>query len=93
MQPSDARALWQGLEPYHSMIYFAPEGFEEYTVIGLEGMGQGYFAARSAAIGAATAEVVTATFFNFHPAPSSTAGAPASCGDRGETSTRPCSLS
>ncbi len=68
MQPSDARALWQGLEPYHAMIYFAPEGFEEYTAIGLEGMGQGYFAARAAAMGAVPAEVVTATFYNFHPA-------------------------
>ena len=68
MQPSDARDLWQGLEPLHAMIYFAPEGFEEYTAIGLEGMGQGYFAARAAAMGAVPAEVVTATFFNFHPA-------------------------
>jgi len=68
MQPSDARALWQGLEPYHAMIYFAPEGTEEYAALGLEGMGQGYFAARAAAMGAVPADVVTATFYNFHPA-------------------------
>jgi len=68
MEPSDARTLWQVLEPYHASVYFAPEGFEEYSALGLEGMGQGYFAARSAALGAASAELVTATFFNFHPA-------------------------
>lgn len=68
MPPIDARALWRGLEPYHSMIYFAPEGPEEYSALGLEGFGQGYFAARSAALGAVPGEVVTATFYNFHPA-------------------------
>ncbi len=60
--------MWLSLEPYHAMIYFAPEGSEEYTALGLEGMGQGYFAARAAAMGPVPAEVVTATFYNFHPA-------------------------
>jgi hypothetical protein len=67
MEPADARRLWRALEPYHGTIYFAPEGAEEYTAIGLEPGMMGYFASRSAALGPVPAEVVIATFFNFHP--------------------------
>jgi hypothetical protein len=67
MEPNDARRLWRALEPYHGTIYFAPEGAEEYTAIGLEPGMMGYFASRSAALGPVPAEVVIATFFNFYP--------------------------
>ncbi len=65
---TDARRMHQALEPYHGMIYFAPEGMEEYAALGLDDRMMGYFASRSAAMGAVTAETVIATFFNFNPA-------------------------
>jgi hypothetical protein len=54
------------LEPIHSMVYFSPLQGEFFGALGLEGRG-GYFASRSAALGAAPAELVTSTFFNFAP--------------------------
>ena len=54
-------------EPLHAMIYFAPEAEQELTGIGLRPGRMGYFASRSAAMGAVSAGVVTATFYNFHP--------------------------
>ena len=62
-----ARKTWRTLEPLHGMIYFAPEAAEEYAAIGITGR-TGYFASRSAAMGAVGAGVVAATFFNFNPA-------------------------
>ncbi|MEY2457220.1 MAG: hypothetical protein QOK06_2314, partial [Acidimicrobiaceae bacterium] len=67
MEPADARRLWRALEPYHGMIYFVPEGGEEYAAVGLEPGRMGYFASRSAPLGPVPADVVIATFFNFHP--------------------------
>ena len=64
---STARKMWRTLEPYHGMIYFVPEAGESYTSVGLRGARAGYFASRSAAMGAVPAEVVIATFFNFEP--------------------------
>jgi hypothetical protein len=68
MDPEVARKTWRTLEPLHAMIYFVPEGDEEYTAVGLRGSRMGYFASRAAAFGAAPAEVVIATFYNFNPA-------------------------
>lgn len=62
-----ARRTWRTLEPYHGMIYFAPEAVAEYGKLGLRGR-TGYFASRSAALGAVPAPVVVATFYNFNPA-------------------------
>src|SRR6478672_11974542 len=62
-----ARRMWFGLEPIHGMIYFVPEGPERYGAAGLEGSRAGYFASRSAAMGAVSAATVRATFYNFHP--------------------------
>lgn len=67
MQPDAARLAWRRLEPYHAIIYFAPEARQAYKEIGLKGYWMGYFASRSAPIGPVPASVVTATFFNFHP--------------------------
>jgi hypothetical protein len=64
---SRARTAWTVFEPYHAMIYFAPEARTAYAAIGLKGYWMGYFASRSAPLGAASAPLVTATFFNFHP--------------------------
>jgi hypothetical protein len=49
------------------MIYFAPEAAAAYGELGLTGRA-GYFASRSAALGAVPAPVVVATFYNFNPA-------------------------
>lgn len=62
-----SRRMWQTLEPYHAMIYFASEAREAFTNVGLKGYWMGYFASRAAPLGPAPAEVVTATFYNFHP--------------------------
>jgi hypothetical protein len=67
VDPTAASALWQLLEPYHAVIYFAPEARELYARAGLKGGWMGYFASRSAAMGPVPAAVVVATFFNFHP--------------------------
>jgi len=54
------------LEPVHGFVYFSPHAVAAYEALGLEGR-MGYFASRSAAMGPVPAEVVVATFFNFHP--------------------------
>src|SRR5207237_9627034 len=63
-----ARRLWPAYETYHAHIYFVPEAAEAYRELGLKGGWMGYFASRSAALGAASPGLVTAVFFNFHPA-------------------------
>jgi hypothetical protein len=62
-----ARNAWITLEPYHAMIYFVPEARSAFTALGLKGYWMGYFASRSAPMGAASANLVAATFYNFHP--------------------------
>jgi hypothetical protein len=66
-QPSLARRLWRALEPYHAVTYFAPESREITAELGLKGGWMTYFGLRAAPLGAVPAEVVTATFYNFHP--------------------------
>lgn len=61
-----ARAAWRAAEPIHGMIYFAPEARDRYAALGLDGT-TGYFASRSAALGAVAAEPVIAMFYNFNP--------------------------
>jgi hypothetical protein len=60
--------LWPVFETYHAVTYFAPESAEAYRDLGLKGGWMGYFASRSAPMGPVPPEVVTAVFFNFHPA-------------------------
>ncbi|MHB8467887.1 MAG: SCO6745 family protein [Acidimicrobiales bacterium] len=62
-----SRQMWRTLEPVHGMIYFAPEAAAAYADAGLDDARAGYFASRSAPMGAVPAEVVIATFFNFNP--------------------------
>ncbi len=79
MDPTIARKTWRTAEVIHGMIYFAPEATERYArlgfpaqVAGVDGAEipgrMGYFASRGAPLGAASAELVIATFFNFCPA-------------------------
>ncbi|GAC1518261.1 MAG: hypothetical protein NVS1B12_10850 [Acidimicrobiales bacterium] len=63
-----ARKMWRTLEPIHGMIYFVPEAPAAYEAAGIDDVRAGYFASRAAPMGAVAADVVIATFFNFHPA-------------------------
>jgi hypothetical protein len=65
---SYARRMWPAFETYHAHVYFVPEAAEAYRALGLKGGWMGYFASRSAALGPASPGLVTAVFFNFHPA-------------------------
>lgn len=67
MDPSVARHTWQLLEPYHAVVYFDPNVRAIYGSVGLKGYWMGYFASRGAAMGPASPELLTATFYNFHP--------------------------
>jgi hypothetical protein len=62
------RELWQVTEGLHAVAYFAPEVAEAVAAAGVRGWWRGYFAGRSAPMGAVGAAVVAATFANFSPA-------------------------
>ena len=62
-----ARRLWQLIEPYHAITYFAPECADAFTDLGLRGFWRGYFAGRAAPFGAVGPGPVTAAFFGFEP--------------------------
>ena len=64
--PLTARKTWRTVEPLHGMVYFAAAAADSYRALGLHGQ-SGYFASRSAPMGAVTAGTVVATFFNFRP--------------------------
>lgn len=63
-----ARRCHVPMDTLHVVGYFAPETTEALVTAGLSDYGMGYFASRSAAMGAVTAEVTTATFYVFAPA-------------------------
>ncbi|MFG3053041.1 hypothetical protein ACGFZP_19105 [Kitasatospora sp. NPDC048239] len=62
-----ARALWWLFEPVHAVTYFSPEGRAAFEAAGLRGGWRGYFAGRSAPLGAVDAPPVIAAFFSFAP--------------------------
>lgn len=66
-QPALARRFFDRYEPVHAVTYFAPEAREALDALGYRGFWMGYFAARSAPLGAAPREVVSAIFYNFAP--------------------------
>ncbi|MFG1807381.1 hypothetical protein [Streptomyces sp. NPDC049040] len=69
--PRAGRRCHTPLNALHSTVYFSPEFDAEMETLGLAGApgayfsAGGYFAARSAAMGAVGPGAVTATFFNF----------------------------
>ena len=67
-EPKLARRFLDRFEPIHGVTYFAPEVREALDGLGYKGYWMGYFAARSAPLGAVPPEVVTAIFYNFAPA-------------------------
>lgn len=66
-QPALARRFFDRYEPVHAVTYFAPEARAALDALGYRGFWMGYFAARSAPLGAAPREVVSAIFYNFAP--------------------------
>lgn len=66
-QPVLARRFFDRYEPVHAVTYFAPEARAALDALGYRGFWMGYFAARSAPLGAAPREVITAVFYNFAP--------------------------
>lgn len=68
MDAFSAGQLSRALDRLHSTIYFAPEASDRFNEVGLENQRLQYFASRSAPMGAVSANVVAATFFNFNPA-------------------------
>ncbi len=63
-----ARELWLAVEPIHAVIYFVPDVYDALADAGTKGFWMGYFGHRAAPMGAVSAGVVQATFFNFAPA-------------------------
>jgi hypothetical protein len=60
--------MWRVLEPYHAITYFAPDTRQATDALGLRGGWMSYFACRAAPLGPVGPELVTAVFYNFHPA-------------------------
>jgi helix-turn-helix protein len=67
MDAFSAGQLSRALDRLHSTIYFAPAANERFSELGLKHERMQYFASRSAPMGAVTAKVVAATFYNFNP--------------------------
>jgi hypothetical protein len=61
-----AGRLTHTLDTLHSVVYFLPEADEKFGELGLASRTH-YFAGRSAPLGAVSANVVVATFYNFNP--------------------------
>jgi hypothetical protein len=66
-EPELARRFFDRFEPVHAVTYFAPEARAALDGLGYRGFWMGYFAARSAPLGMASRELVTAIFYNFAP--------------------------
>lgn len=60
------RKCWRNFEVLHTVAYFAAEPAQAYRALGIRGR-QGYFASRSAPMGAVPPEVCEATFYVFAP--------------------------
>ena len=59
--------FWRSVEALNNFVYLVPEAARHYASIGLKGSWMGYFASRSAPLGAASPELVVATFHGFAP--------------------------
>lgn len=57
----------RALEPIHTQVYFAPAALQPLVEAGLRPGRMGYFASRSAPMGAVGPGTVAATFYNFNP--------------------------
>ena len=64
---SISRQMWESVERYHQLCYWAPEVREEGTRAGLKGFWMNYFATRVAPLGAVSPETVQSLFFYYSP--------------------------
>jgi hypothetical protein len=62
-----ARALWTLFEPIHAVTYFSAQSRDALAAVGLQRYWDGYFAGRSAPVGALSGPPVTAMFSGFAP--------------------------
>ncbi len=67
MDRAPSRTAWHHLETVNAVVYFSPECRDGLKNAGLRGFWMGYFAGRAAPMGAVSAGVVEATFYNFAP--------------------------
>ena len=63
-----ARQMWECVERYHQLCYWAPEVREAGAAAGLKGFWMNYFATRAAPLGPVPASVVESLFFYYAPA-------------------------
>ncbi|MGV9426778.1 SCO6745 family protein [Streptomyces sp. NPDC003656] len=63
------RQLWHLLEPFHALLYYAPEVGRESAALGYDTGDRwpGYFPLRAAPLGPVGAERVTSAFYSFSP--------------------------
>ncbi|MDG6109160.1 SCO6745 family protein [Dactylosporangium aurantiacum] len=61
------RRMWSLYEPVHAVTYFADDALAAFEAAGLRGFWRGYFAGRSAPLGAVPAGPVLAAFYGFAP--------------------------
>ena len=59
--------FWRSVETLNNYVYLVPEAAKHYASVGLKGSWMGYFASRAAPLGAASPELVIATFHGFAP--------------------------
>lgn len=59
--------MWVRFETYHDVTFFTAESRAATDALGCKGGWMGYFGMRAAPLGAATAELITAVFYTFHP--------------------------
>ena len=67
MSVSLQRRMWSLFEPIHAISYFAPQARSAFEAAGLRGFWRGYFAGRSAPLGAVGAGPIIAAYFGFAP--------------------------
>ena len=60
--------MWEAVERFHALCYFAPEVREEGTNAGLKGFWMNYFATRVAPVGEVGPAIVQSSFFYYGPA-------------------------
>ncbi|MFJ7199289.1 MULTISPECIES: hypothetical protein [unclassified Streptomyces] len=65
LPPRAGRRCHNAVNPLHSTFYFSPDLGKEFGELGIDDSNAAYFAARSAAMGAAGPGTVTAAFYNF----------------------------
>ncbi|MBA0048262.1 hypothetical protein [Mycobacteroides sp. LB1] len=63
--PALARRLYERFEPVHGITYFTAEARAAVDELGYRGFWRGYFATRSAPLGAVVPRLVEAVFYNF----------------------------